>query len=388
MGTPPGVDVLDEHELHRVERLAGAGTGVHDGRIGRREVLQLLDRRRIHHQPVVTPEHLVIAEHLGERQHESRLEVDRTLAVHHTLDPPRRIDDAEELADVRQELDLAHVLGDLVHVARQLHDVTRPGGANVRVQHADHLDEGGGRDKLTTTDVLLPAHPPLEDEVLATTADAHVVERSDGRVVVVQVAQRDVRAQLDTGQVENLETLPFPLLGLAEVDQDTDVELRIGRGGTQLLSRGDPLQAIHDEDGVQQAERPLAVVSELLASHAEFDVRHRALAQRGHQLADLHRADDLALVVGDLQEVDRPTVDHTPQYDVAVGQLVQSRADDLDAVHNGLLCMRRIGTLEWLVVHTEHFTRAERNTTSVIDICQYVNIIVKIILATLLNLYF
>ncbi len=340
-GPPAGVDVLDEVPVERVRRHAARGRQSHQLRVVDRELGELVDDALVDDELVAVPEVDVVAEHLGEGDQERCLQERSSLAVGHPADAPGLVDDVEEEPDVLDERGPTDVVHDLLQAVGQLDHVGARTGAGVTVEPPDHLDEGRrGEQVVATAHLLLPADLVREDEGLAA---GELVERVHRRHGHPLVAQGHVAGEAGLTDVEVLEALALPLLVRPEVDDRSQVGDHLaGLVEQHLLCGRDPLQAVHDVDGVLQVEAA-ADLTAPLASHAEVDVRHSAAHQRLLELADLLLGEDLALVVVDLEEAKAVRIDDTAQDDLPLRGLVEGGVDHLHAFaigHDGWVSFR------------------------------------------------
>ncbi len=336
------VDVVDDQHVQDLASRTPGGAQLHDLRIGDGEGRELLDHPSVQDELVAVPEVRVVAHDLRQLQQERRLDERCAVLVGDTTDAEARVDDLEEQTRVLDEVVPAHVVVDLAQTVGQVGDVGRPTGTSMTVQHRGRLDEGVGRDELSTLHVLVPRDQLVEDEVLVR---RQLVQALHRRHLVLEVPQGDVRAEPGLTQVEPLEHLLLRLLGGVEVDGRTEVRPHLRVGLHRTHRSGHPLQSVDDEHLVAEVQHSLSG-GVVLTAHAEHDVRDATVGDGSLQLPHLGVVHGLALVGVDLEVDERVTPDHATQNDVPRGGLVERTADDLDAGSIG--CSRHLADLSSL----------------------------------------
>lgn len=319
--------MLHHQHVEDVPRGAGGGCEVHDLGVVDRELRQLPLEGGLDEETVVLPEVGMLAEDTREHHQEGGPHVDGTLLEGHALDAPALVDELEERLDVVPHDALAHVGHDLVDTGGEPAGVAVQGRAHVRVELADDLEVGHGRDQLVTRHALVPADTAGQDEGVV---HGQPVKHRHRLHIMLQVAQEDVRAQLGAVLVEDAEASTLPLLGGAEVDGRSEVRPLWGTALHQVEPSTDALESVHDEDRVLKVERRLTL-DDAMPAHAKLDVRRTGtvLVCR-HQVVDPCQGQDLTLVGGGLELHERGGVDDAPKDDL-VADLVKCTVDDFHA---------------------------------------------------------
>lgn len=320
------VDVVRQQRVENLPRLAaGAGEARHL-RILHREECDLAHEGRFDEEVELLrplPEVQVVGEEPSQAHQERGAQLRGTLLVHHAADAPALVDDLEEAPDVGTEAVPPDALTDGVDTARELVVLVPAAGAEMRVQLPDRLQEPQRRDQLITLHALPPAHPPAEHESALT---RQIDEVGDCRELVLEIPQQHVGGHLGPARVENAEAVTLPRLGGREVHHRTQVR-RVSAVDPEQMQRGrNPLQSVHDEDGILQEDQSV-LLRVVLPAHAQLDVRDAsAVAERLDDLAETRQRRHLPLVRSDLEVLERPRVEDAPQDDAPVGEFVQGGA--------------------------------------------------------------
>lgn len=269
---------------------------------------------------VPVPEIIEVGERACEDTEEALLDLDGAIREDDLPHPETRVDEFEECVDICAHRVSAYLFHDLVEVGRDILIVrsaaTTPGTEAAMEDVCDTAHRHRGHDLLTEP-ALLPLDATLQGEGLI---KAQLRDHVDGLEVRLRIPQKHVHGDLRTGQVQNLEAIPLPVVRRVEMNRTADVDV-----GTRVLGddRSGSTHALETVDNVDFIEKD--VISILLvgtpcpvSTHAEFNVRHCrhqvGLLELGHLVA----VQDLSLVFVDLETVDGRGIDH-PAKDKRLG---------------------------------------------------------------------
>ncbi len=269
---------------------------------------------------VPVPEIVEVGERACEDTEEALLDLDGAIREDDLPHPEARVDEFEECVDICAHRGSADLFHDLVEVGRDILIVRSasiaPGteAAMEDVSDTAHCHRG---DDLLAEPALLPLDAAVQGEGLIL---AQLRNHVDGLEVRLRITQEHVHGDLRTGQVENLEAIPLPVVRRVEMNRAADADVGTRVLGEDRSGSTHALETVDNVDFIEEDVIPIFLVGTPcpVSTHAEFDVRHRRRQVGLLELGHLVSVQDLPLVFIDPESVDGRGIDH-PAKDERLG---------------------------------------------------------------------
>lgn len=303
------IHVVEEQGVEDLVRRTARAGQVAYLRVVDRELGDLARQIPFDVEALVPPEGGVAREQKRQAHQEGEAQVRRALFEGDDPDAPGLVDQVEEGPDVLAQDVAPDAVVDHFDATTEFPPAVAETGTDMRVQGADDLGEGHGADQLLARLALAPGYAVDEHEVRV--EERQVVDRLDGWDVRPHVAQEDVRVDLGPVGVEDAEALALPLLVGVEVHRGSKPGFGVLVAAHHLAGRGYPLEPVDDVDVVRQDEDARLALAEVPSPGPEIDVGNGvALDHRVDNLVDGLNGENLALVLGLLEQTEGVRIDH------------------------------------------------------------------------------